>query len=381
MKRAIILLISTSFLLVTKLQAQDSKLKTKIDSDKSAYEKTFSKELGEESEPLPNYQHILDLIPEMLPVWAQYGTNTKHDTIWVTGISDPGLDSIQARAQALMRAKALIAFTSKTRHQYISDDFTKLAELGRLKELSAKYQDFTQITATLNYNSQQIVCSNYHRTKYGETLLKVGFFPKADSLPTNTIMANLETLNIYVESMQTTEKITNIRFSITDKQADTTLSDLLTSERVNRGLSITRSFNDSIHKSFRRKAHYFSLPQNKDTTQTHPGFDAVYGLWHGLMEGLSFHISNAAIYLPTLIKNTTDIYTAQNDYLIRTVASNQLDLAIQTWWVEDNDIEMQISATNINSLLPKKTKESEHTEKKLRKQTKTTNKCPNKTQY
>ncbi len=338
---------------VVSAQNVNTSKKTEIDRNKEAYEEIFHKEVGLEIFTTPNYQHLLDLIPAYLPHWTFKGIENTRDTIWAVGISNPEMDEQEGLSQAQLRAKALIALALKSRLQYISDDFSKLAEQGRLRDLSAKFQDFTRLQAEFYQSPGQYTVAKSIRNKYGETIALVGYNKNQDTTQTKTLNVTMERLNVYIETIEGIEKIATSRMFIEETGLTDTLSDELITERFNNGLTRTSSWQDSLLPPFERKAHYLTDSTSKDTL---PAFttDAVYGLWQGLLENMAYQISNTATQLPAVIKNTSDTYTTQNDYLIRTISSSNVRFTLKKWWLKNNDIGVEAKTEPLESLLPLK---------------------------
>jgi len=323
---------------------------SEIDKNKEAYEKIFQKEVGLEAFQIPNYQHVLDLIPAYLPNWAFQGVNPQLDTLWAIGISDPGMAPEQALLQAQIRAKALIALAQKARLQYISDDFNKFSESGRMVDESAKFQDFSLLQTKLQFHPKEFQCKETIRTKYDETIVLLGF-KQGRKLPNIAyLQATVERLNVYIETTLGIEKITTSRMHVIERGEADTLTDEVITERFNRGLTRTHRWNDSLQPLFDRKAHYISDLEVPDSTNYTT--DAVYGLWLGVFENLAHQLSNTATHMPSIIKNTSDYYTTQNDYLVRTLASHYIRFQVQNWWLLKNDIAVKIATENIQNLLP-----------------------------
>lgn len=347
-------LLTVCFLLtatIVSAQNVNTTKKSEIDRNKEEYEKIFHKEVGLEMFTTPNYQHLLDLIPAYLPEWTFRGVERRRDTIWAVGISNPEMDEQAGLLQAELRAKALIALALKSQLQYISDDFSKLAEQGRLRDLSAKFQDFTRLEAELNPPACNFTVTNTFRNKYGETIVLVGYNQRQDTTNTVRLNVTMERLNVYIETVEGIEKIATSRMYISETALADTLNDELITERFNNGLTKTTRWRDSILPDFERKAHYLSDSSFTDTTPGHTT-DAVYGLWQGLVENMAYQLSNTATNLPTIIKNTSDTYTTQNDYLIRTVSRSNIRFILDKWWLKKNDIGLDARTETLQSLLP-----------------------------
>lgn len=336
--------------------------KSEIDRNKEAYEQIFRKEIGLEVFPAPNYQHLLDLIPAYLPNWVFQGISNHPDTLWAIGISNPAMPPEQALLQAQLRAKALIALAHKARLQYISDDFGKLAEDGRLQDISAKYQDFSLLNAELDFNANAFHCAQTFRTKYDETIVRMGFTQQRDLPDTTRLKVTVERLNVYIETTEGVEKITTSRMLINETGTTDNLTDEVVTERYNKGLTRTHRWNDSLLPVFDRKTHYISDIPLPDSSNMHTT-DAVYGIWLGVLENMAHQVSIRATHMPSIVKNTSDFYTTQNDYLVRTLASNCIRFQLENWWLQKNDIAIRIVTENIQNLLPGSKGEKEKSKK------------------
>ena len=107
--------------------------------------------------------------PVVLPAWM-FSEHTCNDTVFVIGVSDPGMDGERGLALARKRALAVAALSHRPGVANIRDYFSAISE-NRHQEI---YIEFTRYHATAAINPDSIVVSRTFITRYDETVVLAG---------------------------------------------------------------------------------------------------------------------------------------------------------------------------------------------------------------
>jgi hypothetical protein len=105
--------------------------------------------------------------PERLPAWLRAPVLAFADSLYFTGISDPGMEPHRAHKLAKHRAKLMLALTGGPVVANMRDSFSKDAA-GDFSELFVEYTD---ISAIIDFPADKLNISQTHLTQYGEIIV------------------------------------------------------------------------------------------------------------------------------------------------------------------------------------------------------------------
>jgi len=93
-----------------------------------------------------NDSTLLSTKLSLLPAWMYNSFPDQADTIFILGISDPGLNDSLAHHQAILRALALAALANHSSFDFLSDFYSQSKDLGS----SSKYEEIYRFSASFS---------------------------------------------------------------------------------------------------------------------------------------------------------------------------------------------------------------------------------------
>ncbi|MFO8234465.1 MAG: hypothetical protein R6U04_03530 [Bacteroidales bacterium] len=308
-----------------------------MDSNKNAFEKILEQETTSLEDELNDW-FLYFLIPEKLPDWffKPYLYASSED--YMIGISDPGMDSVEALQSAVMRAKSLYCLSEETIVETVSDNFVINREEGQ-PVLASQLMDFTRMTASKIYNDENFVINKKIFTKYGECIVLLSYEGKQISRQTDTLSVSAELMDLVREN---TYSIKNTilskmnsylhRSSPDAKDGKLGMSYMFRGKRS--GVDLVSVFNnDTLYLPIRP---YRYLPitdqltgEEEKMTSDDFTFPVNKGLWNAyvnlVLKKLNFHNN----YLKSKVKRSFDNYSSSNQEVVRTVSRNSFSFRIQ----------------------------------------------------
>jgi hypothetical protein len=139
------------------------------------FDEIFDREFRQSNPQEPSKRRTLR---STLPSWWNKPPSRGHDTIFMIGISDPGLPDTIARAQAHLRAVALAEFCKGTSSAFISDFYQKAGSVSS----ETKFQEIYRMepSVSLPIINTRIIRSK--KLKSGEVVMWVSI-PKNEEPP------------------------------------------------------------------------------------------------------------------------------------------------------------------------------------------------------
>lgn len=295
-----------------------------------AYEKfkdTFHTELGGDLDNNPN--HVLSYQPAVkLPQWLFNLDAYSSANILSIGISDPGLDSLQALQQATLRALSLAAFSKNCEVQNVSDNY--YFDTDGHKTLG-KFNSFTKFktSAILNYT---ILQSFYTGNK--EMMVLIDAHENSSGF---LIHANMELF----QSETSGQIMSRLQFDLDAESPDgkkSSLSWLL--QETDRSFEIKSEWNANRVNIPNAKYKYkASEPDNDETPSPNYAynFSMKYGFWSACILAMAVNMEQMETF-SSQIKTMDDVFDDQFQDLTRIVYSEECAFTLEKITVTDNHL-------------------------------------------
>ncbi len=304
-----------------------------IEKEFKAFRDSFDKEFG--SEDATNSEvKVLSYRPEVvLPEW--FVNFNSQNTQTSLGISDPGLDSLDAINQAIHRALALASFAHHARIKNVSDNY--YIDNGGKKTLGK----FNSLTLYLSFDSLAYTLRNSTYTTNGEALVMI----KMTNDPINRIA--LES-SIELYQSETSGSIINRLKMETKSPAneDKYLKSSWTLMESSHSYEISSIWEDRLLSLPQAKYKYI-LPSavNDLTSQNNDfAFDMKYGLWYAYINALAVNMEQMEVF-SSQIQILESKYDDQYQDLSRVIFSEAISFSISGIQVQDNKLSLKLVKT------------------------------------
>lgn len=248
------------------------------------------------------------------------------------GISDPGLDSLDALQQATIRGLALAGFSLHARIQNVSDNYY-LDDAGQ--KTLGKFNSFTSFLAddTLGYT---ILEKQY--TTNGEMLVLMQVDPAAPDI--YFVQSNLELF----QSETSGRLINRLMFDInaTDSDGKKIKATWLLKEN-DKSYEISSEWNGQQLKLLKAKFKYLS-PATTTEDAILPGdfkYDMKYGLWKAYLNALAANMEQMDTF-SSQVKYLDDTYDERFQDLTRVVFTENISFGIAGIHITDNQLSLRL---------------------------------------
>ena len=302
-----------------------------IEKEFNAFLNSFDKEF--DSEDFTNSEvNVLSYCPAViLPEWfVNYNSQNSQTSL---GISDPGLDSLDALNQAIHRALALASFGRHARIKNVSDNYY-IDNEGK-KNLGK----FNSLTLYLSSDSLAYKLRNSTYTTNGEALVLI----EMTNDPSNRIA--LES-SIELYQSETTGSVFSRLKMETKSPADEDkhLKSSWTLMESSHSYEISSIWEDRLLQLPQAKYKYL-LPSglNDSTSQNNDfAFDMKYGLWYAYINALAVNMEQMDVF-SSQVKILESKYDEQYQDLSRVIFSEALSFTIAGIQVVDNRLSLKLN--------------------------------------
>jgi hypothetical protein len=251
----------------------------------------------------------------------------ENNKITVIGISDPELDSLAGKEQALLRALTIFSL-KKAAFNGMSDYYQQEA----IKNVNNKYEELYRITACCTLSSGQIHQISTQHLQSGEYICRIA----VDTIPekTSDSLHLKAVIDLYhkeaiidgkPQSIYKTEIVTAVTGA---KNQNELFSFTFVNERW---INLVSEFNKqpSTHGNYR---FFYQTTQGQcsDTTGWYSsGWSTLDGIWPPLMNSLLWQLTSNLKENYQQIKKVEDVYMQKNTELNRESGGNAFQLRLQ----------------------------------------------------
>jgi hypothetical protein len=295
------------------------------------FKKEFDKEFGEDIVN-ENQKNVLSYQPSVkLKSWFT-GSNGSDNQQIIFGISDPGLDSLDALKQATVRALALAAFSEKSNIQNVSDNYYLEHEGNRTL---GKFNSFTTYTASGNPGFN-ILEQQY--TSNGEMIVKLA--TTRDAREAVKIDASLELFQSETSGLLITRIFLEVDAQMQDGE---TLHATWLLQETPRSIEIESAWNGQRLNLMNAKFKYFPEAKSNPESKEISGFwfDMKYGLWYAYISAMAVNMEQMEVF-SSQVKFLDEKYKERFQDLTRVVFSEKVSFRMSGIELMDNEMSLRI---------------------------------------
>lgn len=277
--------------------------------------------------------------PDILPPWLLEPLVTENSGLHFIGISDPGMDSISAYQQALLRANIMAALTHKSSIGFIADNFNK-ENTGRFESISGLFVRFFQIINKVPFDATPDVVQK-DTTGFGETILLING-PEQKEIS--------DSLTVVIEGMLQ-EKASGERMDISYKfsissgiDTDNGLMSNMMFEvtGINRN-AVLKSVFEGKPTSFPKSKCFYKTDKSISTAELNSNSGTIvpvtteFGLWNAYSQSVIRKVLHD-VFRHSSVKTSklSDDYNHKQQNLNRELAREYFEARIQQVYFEDN---------------------------------------------
>lgn len=261
-----------------------------------------------------NIQH-LSYYPDTLPNWFFNPPLSGGDDFYAIGISDPDMTPDSAMAQALQRAKGIIAIEVDTKVQYFRDIYNVETVEGKYVTDGQKYDTYYKISSSIPFVDSALAVLDSHFTRFNEEMVLVHYslpskYSQPDELEAKATVVNLEFTVNDVSELQ--EEYTVYFFqdcADTERNTETSFNYRLRDWRFNYLSKIKSKVHDYPSYSYK----YCGLNQYDSSVV----FTSYPGLWAGYIRGWMQEITYHAEQGKKFVRSIGDSYNPESENIIR----------------------------------------------------------------
>ncbi len=256
--------------------------------------------------------------PDSLPKWFFSPPPSGGDQYYAIGISDPDMPKDSATAQAVERAKGMIALQVDSKIQYFRDIYNIERISGKYTDQGQKYDTYYKISASIPFSTPNFAVIDSHFTRFNEQVLLVKY-----SLP--IVAKSDEEVDAKVSIVKLEYTMNNV-FELQEEYDVNFYQDCKNPEMnvVNNYVYRLRDWRYSFMSHRQSKVHnypsytykYYGL-NDYDSTVV---FTSYPGLWAGLVRGWMREMTNHAEQGRKFVRSIGDIYLPKSENIVRETA-------------------------------------------------------------
>lgn len=262
--------------------------------------------------------------PEILPSWM-LDFNARGNDFFVLGISDPLMDSAQAKELAYFRALAMAALLNGSKVNNVSEAYYRDLTQNRL--ITTQFNSLSRINASIALGSETIAVANESYSAAGEYIVNLNYRPASiQSQDSMLVLAEVyysETPLTVGDRIYIYFKISAFLKSPSKKEKEIFVWE---SHLDNGRLEFVSTFNGSKIEFPVRYRYYSSAAANVCDSAPDPDLyqheDMGYGLWNAYAIAILRNIDLLEKEFAD-IKAMTDNYGGQAELLTREISSNK----------------------------------------------------------
>ena len=303
--------------------------------------------------------HQYFLIPQELPDWFFHPSSYSSSADYFIGVSEPGMDSLQAMRLAILRGKALALLSGRASIDNISDHFKVVREDSSYFERGSHYLDFSRIYGKYSAASGNFVIPQTFYTKYGEGIALVAFKPDATA---DTISVQGEIMQLAHENDRSLEKTLLCRLDIQQTSYPKDVLDKAPDQPdamdVNTQRLVSRYKYEGVDNNYQVRSFFagdtlyvpdhpyrYSSPAGMLDPAGTPAISVSLstGLWNGLIHLLFSHLTYHNRHLKSRVKSSYDQHNLKQQQIVRTVSRNVVHFRMDSLHISDHGLEMDLN--------------------------------------
>lgn len=257
------------------------------------------------------------------------------------GISDPCIDSLSGRDQALLRAWFLFQVDSRAKVQILNENF-QTVEIGATRDYTSyKFNQLMQLTP--KKRSVRFRIGREWVSNYGETVIEVFETKGTDYDVAFSGASGSYSMGEYIT--QGTEgslskQMIRSELTIDDSGAGTQNSTYYLMTGMVRNYDLIRTIDNNEIENHNRGRFWYSdcsLLKEKGQEPLRSKWSLENGLWHALYELLVRRVINNTTY-EYKVKCVDENTNEKMNQLIRTSFSGDISLSLGTFTIKDNTV-------------------------------------------
>lgn len=285
------------------------------------------------------------------------------------GISDPRMENDSlALAQAVVRAKAMIAMLKEIDISYTSQYFQSESESHRTHKLSESIEKLGKYTSRLPYSEQDFDTIRQYKNKNNETIVLLAY-NDGDGEKTRVLNVFSEYYaKIFETSITRAYKLAEItRFTIRDSTPDNTKVHEYHWEADGTRVGIRSIIDKDTYTPPNYRYKYKTTEKPDDISIYGASRDLSHGLWAAYLHAFLLTCSSDSKNYTSRIKNLDDSYSDAEEQLnfsdassqqemSRQITKNRMHFYLHGCKVFQNMLYMQLSSPLLNQLPPQSVK-------------------------
>ncbi len=322
--------------------AQQNANPTPVEKQYDSFKNTFDKEINNNPENNPNNKKSVsghNYQPCGLEAWiTDFSVPDKENILLTLGISDPGLDSANATAQAVIRAKGMLALFCQTEIQNITDSYTNEYNGSEVLE---KFTSFSKIESKKNISISGFRIYQQGFTSFGEAIVLAGI-PKSAPAENNPTICTKAEYFLSEEGENDRLKMTSTYKLFVADEAGNAVD--FTAHKTRKGILVNSVLNNDSLAFDYSKFRYFTetIPEIPDDELFEYSYaDLTNGLWNAWFLASLRQIEMGEKYTSDLRK-MGDLYSAKYQNLTREISENQLGFDLEKVFIRDNMIYLKL---------------------------------------
>ena len=288
------------------------------------------------------FQHIdqLSYFPDTLPSWFFNPPLSGGDDFYAIGISDPDMTRDSAMAQALQRAKGMLAIEVDTKVQYFRDIYKVELVSGKYATEGQKYDTYYKVASLMPFSESEMAAVDSHFTTFNEQMVLVHYtLPLRDTTP-NTLEAKAT--------------VVNLEFTINDVSE---LQEEYTVYFFQDCADPARNSESSYNYRLRDwRFNYWS--KTKSVVHAYPSYSYNYagldaydstvvitsypGLWAAFLRGWMQELTYHAEQGKKLVRSIGDSYDPQSENIIRETSQCQGSFGLQSARIDGDKLQLNL---------------------------------------
>jgi len=343
--RCLMLLFSSLFFLIllperTVAQRISEDAKQKAENSYLEFRNFFENEIRQHRQKRPEKPQLPAFhYTDTLPGWLFTKMKTSRDSIYLLGVSDPGMDEKSGLELAKNRAWLMFLLAGEIQVSNMRDHYSHESE----NKFSQAFLEYSEVYASrfIDTSNPEVVYS--HVSKFGETLVLLRV-----PAPYNKIQTDSNTLFSLETELFTQFKYVGNRMQIDEKlnlaftSPDVNLNDKYHYVKIH-DIVNTRTFSsDTLVADLPALSLKYIPAYAEDNTITEPGAELLYGnslghgIWHALISGLLHSLVDACHEGCIHFRHMSDIYNQQHQFLNRELVSSSTQLGFPALMVRNN---------------------------------------------
>jgi len=184
-------LLCSVFLLIVLLSLTAQESGNQIEKDYRNFRETFNQELNDLDSNFSSTK--IALHPVQLPDWIIEIPDSKLNSIYAIGISDPGMQSDKAVELAILRAKAIIAWMCMPRISSITDYYSNEIQKTSSDKFITKYVNYFLLFGELSVSPNDFHLVEQDFNSFKEALVLLKYSPNESGNPkTDSVLLKID---------------------------------------------------------------------------------------------------------------------------------------------------------------------------------------------